>query len=209
MRYHCVVRRLSIVAFILMLITIFAPAVASASPGQCAQSLLGVVCLSINGHNATVTGPGIHLTVPVSPTVIARTSTVTMVGPTITVPGKTVTVTGPPETRVVTATLTGSPATLTGSPATLTGSSDAVVEHTHTFTVTATPSNDDNGILPDTPAGGFAEGTILGVILGILVALGSLLVVYRKGHKDGEKASLRRFLGEVRGIRKQMKNGDK
>lgn len=204
MGYYCVVRRLSVVAFILMLTTILVPGVASASPGQCAQSLLGVVCLSVNGHNATVTGPGINLVVPVSPTVIERTTTVTVAGPTVVLPGKVTTITASPKTRVVTTTLTRSPATVTGSPGTVAGST-----HTVTKTVTATPSRDDNGILPDTPVGGLAEGTILGVVLGILVALGSLLVVYRKGHKDGEKATLKGFLGEVRGIRKQMKDGEK
>lgn len=204
MGYYCVVRRLSIVAFILMLITILVPGVASASPGQCAQSLLGVVCLSVNGHNATVTGPGINLTVPVSPTVIERTTTVTVAGPTVVLPGKVTTMTDSPRTRVVTATPTGSTTTVPGEPVTVVGPA-----HTVTKTVTSAPSRDDNGVLPDTPAEGFAEGTILGMILGILVALGSLLAAYRKGHKDGEKVTLKRFLGEVRGIRKQMKDGEK
>lgn len=195
---------------VVLMLVLFVPGKAQAAP-TCQQSLLGLVCVSVSGGSAVVTGPGINLSVPV-PTVTVPGPTVTLPGRTVTVPGPTVTASGTTITRtqivnqpgrVGTVTVTKNNNTTTSATLTQRPSpSTSVVTHT----VTASPSSGHHkGILPHTPAGAAVAGSLLGVIVGISVALVSMFIIYRRGRKEGEKATVKEFLGDVRGIRKQIK----
>lgn len=145
------------------------------------------------------------------------------------VPGPVTTVPAPaPAPVTVTRTPAPATVTRTPAPATVTESSEATVTATVTTTTTATPTRatvtvtpsgqettgrdtvalpelsgpvdiEGAGPIPDDPEEAAAAGSIFGLILGIILGLVGLFIAYRRGQKDGEKATLAEFLGVIRG----------
>lgn len=193
-------KRVLIALVVMVMLVLFVPGKAQAAP-TCQQSLLGLVCVSVSDGSAVVTGPGINLSVPVP--------TVTVPGPTVTLPGRTVTVTAPGTTVTKTQVVnragpTNTVTTTRTQSATLTKGSERTSVVTHT--VTASPTTQHHkSILPKTPASAAVAGSLLGALVGIIVALISMFFIYKRGRKEGEKATIKQFLGDVRGIRKQIK----
>lgn len=219
-------KRVLAISAVFALVLFGAPSPASAAQ-ECETSALGLVCLDVVNGQATVSdalgNPLVSL--PVPPVVERVTETVTIPGPTITVPGptQTITVTPPrppqaaPATATVTRTASGSTATvtatqsgatLTAAPTTVTTTqtpgrqSSATSGTLATTTVTAVPPvrpPDKIDLLPDTPTAAAATGSIFGLFVGLAAAFALMFIAYRRGQVAGEEATLKEFLGYIRG----------
>lgn len=148
------------------------------------------------------------ISAPVTMTVtstVTSTATRTVAGPTqtVTVPGPTRTVTASASPRTVTATVTASPTTVTETttqtitPAGQSNARPATVDKTPA-TLTTPPAEPGSkvDVVPDTPGAALAQGTLLGIIMGVLAVL---FIVYLRGKKAGEKETLQDSLKIIRG----------
>lgn len=160
---------------------------------------------------------------------VTKTVTVNVPGPTVTVPGPTQTITvpaprpsgapapatvtrtAPAATVTATETVTQEGATLTQAPTTVTetatttrqsGGAPATLSNKTTTPMLAEPPSEPPAridLLPDTPVVAAATGSIFGLIVGLLAAFILMFIAYRRGQVAGEEATLREFLGYLRG----------
>lgn len=190
------------------LVLLGAPSPANALPEVCP---LGVVCATVDPEGRILNEAGEVIgrtleTLPAPVTVTASPSTTTAPAP----PARTVTA-----TRTATRTATET-ATRTAAPTTVTETATETATRTvippgqngnRSDTLDAAPPNvpvpgpveAGIDIIPDDPETAAATGSVFGLFAGILIGLVGLYVAYRRGQIDGEKATLKEFLGMIRG----------
>lgn len=213
-------RRVAVASAAFALVFFGVPSPANAASEDCSEQteLLGLVCVSIVDDEAVATlravpgGPPL-VSARVPAPVQTITETVTEYIPAspsppirVPVPGPTRTVTAtPPAPRTVTETPTPvtSTATVTATPTNTTGgqrTAPSDILGNEAAEVTSPPVEPGSvDLIPDDPKVAATTFSILGLLAGIALGVIGLFIAYRLGQKDGEKATLKEFLGVIRG----------